>query len=116
MDGDFVQDVVVACAGDHTVRVFLNRSMAQPTATRPAQLAGLDVYPNPAADRLTVQRPTGTRGPLAATLRDALGRAVLRFAVPEAATTVPVGELPRGVYVLQVNGPAGTATQRVVLH
>lgn len=73
VDGDQYPDVVVGCAGDNTVRVYLNRAVL---AVRSAQLVGVEVYPNPATERVTVQRSSTVHGTLTATLFDALGRVV----------------------------------------
>ena len=67
MNGDAVKDIVVGCIGDNTVRIYLNRSLAQPTAARSAHLAGLSVYPNPATDQVFVRSLHDVREPLAAT-------------------------------------------------
>ncbi|WP_177204848.1 FG-GAP-like repeat-containing protein [Hymenobacter arizonensis] len=115
VDGDYLSDVVVACAGDHTVRVYLNRSLATATGTRAPQLAGVEAYPNPATTQLTVARPAALRGPLTASLFDALGREVRRAEVAAPASTVSVADLPRGVYVLRLAAPAGVSSQRIVM-
>ncbi|GAA4351029.1 hypothetical protein GCM10023185_09360 [Hymenobacter saemangeumensis] len=113
VDGDRRLDVVVGCAGDHTVRVFLNRSGT--LASRPAQWAGVEVFPNPAHERLTLQLPVSLRGPVTATLRDALGRVVRQQAVAAPLATLSVADLSPGVYALQLSTAEGTMTQRVVV-
>ena len=115
VDGDFVQDLVVACAGDHTVRVYLNRSLVTATGTRVPRLAGVEAFPNPATTQLTVSRPAALRGPLTATLFDALGREVRRAEVAAPTSTVPVADLPRGFYVLRLAAPTGVTSQRIVV-
>lgn len=114
MNGDGLTDVVVGCAGDNTVRVFLNRSGVV-SAARAPQLAGVSVSPNPATDRVTIQRPTSLTGPLTAVLLDALGREVRQVAVLAPAGTLSVAGLPQGVYVLRLSAPAGVSSQRLVV-
>ena len=113
VDGDFVPDVVVGCAGDNTVRVYLNRSVT--LAARPAQLLGVDVYPNPATDRVTVQRASTVHGALTATLFDALGRIVRQADVTAPTTGIAVDDIPRGVYVLKLSGEAVVMNRRIVV-
>ena len=113
MDGDYRPDVVVGCAGDNTVRVYLNRSGV--LATRASRLAGVSVYPNPATDQVTIQRPAALPGPFTATLLDALGREVRRDILPAPIGTVSVADLPRGLYVLRLTSPQGEISQRLVV-
>ena len=114
MNGDGLTDVVVGCAGDNTVRVFLNRSSVV-SAARAPHLAGVYVSPNPATDQVTIQRPASLTGPLTAVLLDALGREVRQVAVPAPAGTLSVAGLPQGVYVLRLSAPAGVLSQRLVV-
>ena len=113
VDGDFLTDVVVGCAGDNTVRVYVNRSGV--LATRTPRLTGVDVYPNPAQEQVTVRRTASLRGPLTATLVDALGRQVRRTEIFALTTSIPVADLPRGVYVLQLTTTEGVMNQRLVI-
>lgn len=113
VDGDFLADVVVGCAGDNTVRVFLNRSGV--LGTRTPQLTGVDVYPNPARDQVTVRRAAALRGPLTAVLLDVLGREVRRTDIAAPATSIEVSDLPRGVYLLRLAAVDGNLNQRVVI-
>lgn len=114
LNNDFLPDVVVGCAGDHTVRVFLNRSGVV-SAARAPQLAGVEVYPNPATDRVTVLRSHAMQVPLTATLLDALGREVRRAVIAAPSTAVSVADVPRGVYLLRLSAPEGVLTQRLVV-
>ena len=114
MDGDLRLDVVVGCAGDHTVHVFLNRSGVV-SAARAPQLAGISVSPNPAVDQVRIERPASLSGPLTAVLLDALGREVRRVAVPAPAGTLSVAGLPQGVYVLRLSAPEGVLSRRLVV-
>ena len=113
IDGDFVQDIVVGCVGDNTVRVYLNRSLA--LATRGAKLFGIDVFPNPAISQLNVQQSATSLGPLTAVLMDGLGRTIRSVKFSTRTGSIPVEDLPRGIYWLHLATSAGTSTQRVVL-
>ncbi|QKG52850.1 T9SS type A sorting domain-containing protein [Hymenobacter sp. BRD67] len=112
MNGDQRPDVVVACAGDNTVRIYLNQSVL---ATRPQQLAGIEVYPNPATDQLTITRLATPGGPLTAVLLDALGREVRRRELSAPQVALSVADLPRGVYVLRLTAAEGVFSQRIVV-
>lgn len=74
------------------------------------------VYPNPATDQVHVQLPAGTTN-AELTLLNALGQAVGRWRVAQPATTLEVGSLPAGVYLLrwQSAREASAASQRVLL-
>ena len=113
VDGDYVPDIVVGCAGDNTVRVYLNRSVT--LAARQAHLLGVDVYPNPATDRVTVRRASTVQGPLTVTLVDGLGRVVRQEGITAPTTSIAVDDVPRGVYVLKLSGEHGLLTQRIVV-
>ena len=115
MDADFVKDIVVSCLGDNTVRIYLNRSLAQPTATQTAQLRGVNVFPNPATDQLFIRSIKPNEGSLKATLIDALGRIVREQEVEPNASAIAVADLPRGWYLLRLSGKQGSCVLRVVL-
>ncbi|KAA9325528.1 T9SS type A sorting domain-containing protein [Hymenobacter busanensis] len=114
VDGDARPDLVVPCAGDHTVRVF--RNTGQVLAAKPAAaLADLQVHPNPATNRLRVQLPAGLNAaPLTATFTDALGRVLRTQAVP-ASGELAVDGLPRGLCLLRLHNAQGSITRRVLL-
>jgi hypothetical protein len=114
INGDQRPDVVVGCTGDNTVRIYLNQSAV--LATRPAQLVGIDVFPNPATDQLTVHRPSTLPGPLTGALLDGLGRLVRQLDLPSATATIPLTGLPRGVYVLRLCTKEAVMSQRVVIN
>ncbi|WP_345224273.1 T9SS type A sorting domain-containing protein [Hymenobacter koreensis] len=111
VDGDNRPDLLVACAGDHTVRVYGNTT--QPLAAKSAHLAALTLYPNPATDRLRVQVPAGTE-PLTATFTDALGRVLGTQTVPPSGE-LHAGQLPRGLCFVRLHNGLGSITRRVVL-
>jgi len=69
-------------------------------------LKGLKIYPNPAQDYLTIDWQ-GTET-LALQLFDALGKEVLTETIlPKTKQQLDVSKLPKGVYLLQVNGEYG---------
>ncbi|WBA43500.1 T9SS type A sorting domain-containing protein [Hymenobacter canadensis] len=112
VDGDFNSDIVVGCAGDNTVRVYLNRSIL---STRSKQLAGVSVFPNPATDQITIQSAGTLRGLITASLLDPLGREVYRTETTAVSTAISVADLPRGVYLLRLTAPEGIMSQRIVI-
>ena len=83
------------------------------TSTRAGQsLAGLSVYPNPAADELRWELPAGAQL-REVVLYNVLGQAVLRQTGP--APALDVRPLARGTYTLVVSTSTGEGSQRVVL-
>ena len=114
VDGDSNEDIVVSCAGDNTVRVFLNKTFTPVTGTAPRQLFGVEAYPNPARDQLVVRG--GAAQVLQATLIDRIGRTVLTTRITPQSQTIPVVDLPRGLYLLRLTDAQGSATtKRIVL-
>ena len=74
----------------------------------------VDVFPNPATDRMTIQAPAGLRS---AELLNALGQAVLFSAGHGDKAVLEVGGLARGMYMLRVRlgDGDGMATRKVLL-
>lgn len=70
------------------------------------------VYPNPAREVINVSTPKNQTGRV--TLIDAVGRTVKNTAI-EGALSLPVNDLPAGVYTLRVQTPSGTFNERIVL-
>jgi uncharacterized delta-60 repeat protein len=79
----------------------------------------LDIFPNPARQQVTLRLPATAASATAhpVVLFDVQGRAVRRFTLPARQTeiTLPLTDVPLGVYVLQTNTAAGPAWQRVVV-
>ena len=73
--------------------------------------AGSRVFPNPAAERLSVELNTTASARL--TLRDVLGRPVLELNAAEARQDINVSHLPEGVYFLTVESVTGREVQAV---
>lgn len=82
------------------------------TAVNPDQGAAQWVlFPNPAHEEVQLRRPPGVTASVE--LRDVLGRTVRHW--PATMTSLAVGELPRGVYVVRLATPTGLITKRLVL-
>ena len=76
-------------------------------------VAALRVYPNPTADRVTVDVPAEL-GTFDLAVVDARGATVLTRAGLRGGSAVSLGDLPIGVYVLRASSPAGQWRARVV--
>lgn len=113
LDGDRRPDVLVGCAGDNTVHTYLNRSGTVSAVPTGHVLAGVQVYPAPATDHVTVHQATAR--PLALTLLDEVGRTVRQQAITQPTATISTEGLPRGIYLLRLSGEEGTRTTRLVL-
>jgi hypothetical protein len=90
-----------------------------PTGTAPAGLAAeVAVYPNPAAQSVSVELPAALRGQAAtAELVDALGRVVRAYALPagQAMHSLPLTDVPAGVYALRLRTAAGRVNRQLVV-
>jgi uncharacterized delta-60 repeat protein len=80
----------------------------------PELAARTEVWPVPAHDKLYLRLDAGAR-PERVVLRDALGREVLSQAVVGHASeaSLPIENIPAGVYLLQVHYASGTVTKRI---
>ena len=92
----------------------------QVTVTASATLAQqIALYPNPAKTSATVVLPASLgRQPVAATLFDALGRAVRTLVLPAQGTAphqLSLTDLAAGVYTLHLRTSAGVAVKRLVV-
>ena len=85
-------------------------------ATRAAATLLADVYPNPAAATCRVQLPSAQ--PASYQLTDVLGRAVrpaTRLApAADGLATLPLADLPAGIYLLHLTQGIATSVQRLV--
>ncbi|UOQ70219.1 T9SS type A sorting domain-containing protein [Hymenobacter cellulosilyticus] len=111
INADGQLDLAVACPGDNTVHLFYNQSVVlSAQAAKSKQLA--TVYPNPAHTTLQLRSTTGS--PIhAAILLDALGRPVRQWDAP--ATSLNVADVPRGLYLLQLQVGTTKTMHRIVL-
>lgn len=84
-------------------------------ATRPPQLAGFTLYPNPARATLWLERPAGAA---AATVQllDVTGRVAWHGTAGAGTSALPVQQLPAGLYLVRLQTPTGPpAVLRVVV-
>ena len=77
-----------------------------------AQETSLNVFPNPASDRISVECETEMR---CVTLCNALGQQVLRVNPNAPQAELQVVGLPRGLYLLRVQTAKGSAVRKVVV-
>jgi hypothetical protein len=114
LDNDAYPDIVVGCVGDNTVHTYLNRTFNTVTATQASRsLTGVEIYPTVATNQVTVHYSNAH--PLTATLLNELGRSVHQQVLTQATSTLTLGDLPRGLYVLRLIGAEGIRTARIVL-
>ena len=111
-------------SGTYTVRVTqsgcqsaLSAGFVYVVTGLPDELPGVScaLYPNPTTTGHLTVALTGHTQPLALTLLDALGRAVLTTRAATEETTLDVRALSRGVYVLRVVAPDGRGLSRQVV-
>lgn len=89
-------------------------SNSQLTGIKETAASDLSVYPNPAQRELHLNLP-GSKGHLTAQLTDATGRTVLSRELPAAETTLPLPELPQGIYLLTVQTEKQVYRRKVVI-
>ena len=111
INADGQPDFAVACPGDDTVNLFYNQSVVLAAKASRSQLT-VTVYPNPARTMLHLQMSPGTLVGKA-TLLDALGRPMRAW--PKPAAALDISDLPRGIYLLQVEAQNSLFTRRVIL-
>ena len=75
-------------------------------------LAGVRVYPNPASDRVEVSLPMA--GTKSLRLNNTLGQEVLAAATDANRAALDLGQLPAGIYLMEVRTDLGRTTLRVV--
>ena len=95
-------------------RLGMARLVNTALATRAlASTPAVDVFPNPAHERLTLHltaRPTG-----AVALTDLQGRTVRQWVMTQATGSLPLGRLAPGLYMLSIPTTTGLARQRVMV-
>jgi uncharacterized repeat protein (TIGR01451 family) len=108
-------DVVLTNTAFHTVaedflEIVLNTENGPSTA---AQL--LTIFPNPASDRVTISTKEQLSGSTQLVLTNAYGKTVLRKTLEQGKTELQRGELPAGVYFIQViDGKQVAASGKVI--
>ncbi len=83
--------------------------------TEPAWADALSVYPNPVGNTLTIDLPTTERIEQLS-IRSLTGATLLQPAIRarQQSVTFDVGQLPKGLYILQVQTPNGAANRKIV--
>jgi arabinan endo-1,5-alpha-L-arabinosidase len=76
--------------------------------------AALNVFPNPALDEITITVPESYTGDKIVNLTDRMGRAVMIKTFKDTKYTMPVRDLPSGMYILKVNNSHRTLVQKVI--
>ena len=87
-----------------------------PSANRTNALHTQSVYPNPATDMITITLPEKLIDkPCSYTILDLSGKQVATSNIASSRTfTVPVTQLPRGIYLLKITGNATTITKKFI--
>ena len=98
-------------ATDDRILVLENRAYVA-TATRPATGFAFDLFPNPAGRQATVRLPEPTTR---LTVRDLLGRPLQTLLPTGPTATLDLRSLRPGSYLVQAEGPAGSATRKLVV-
>ncbi len=85
------------------------------TGTEPTGLDALKLYPNPVTSTLTIELP-GTEFIESLSLQTLTGATVVQplIRTRQRTATLEVGHLPKGLYFLHIQTPAGTANRKVV--
>jgi hypothetical protein len=81
-------------------------------ALQPAQAAGWQIYPTQVTDQLTIEPPTPT-GQSQVTVADLCGRTVMQAAGSGRRLQLSLAGLAAGVYLVQLDTPAGHFVQRI---
>jgi hypothetical protein len=98
-------------ATDDRILVLENRSFVA-TSTRSKASFSFDLYPNPTRRQATVRLPASNT---LLTVRDLAGRTVLTQRTASTTATLDLAGLRAGSYLVQAEGPAGTATRQLVV-
>ncbi len=75
------------------------------TGLSPSQLFGVEYYPNPAYDRLTLMREA--RDPLSVEIFDLEGRRLDQLVWQGTEAQLSLENLPKGLYILRLSSPSG---------
>jgi glucose/arabinose dehydrogenase len=102
-----------SATGDNDRLIVLENLAYVPTATRAGASAfSFDLFPNPARREATVRFPAATSR---LTVRDLLGRAVLTLRPAGPSATLDLAQLAPGSYVVEAQGPTGSATRKLLV-
>jgi hypothetical protein len=83
-------------------------------STRRFETLSLSMYPNPAADRISVVNPFSHT--LSYTVRDLNGRAVMQGRMLAGENSLSTGRLSNGAYILEMQSETTRATGRFVVN
>jgi hypothetical protein len=97
-----------------TIERLLATGVEEPKAGLGRRQLGLEVWPNPAARRISLL-PAGLSGPGLVEVCDRAGRVVDRVPVDGGTTVMWDPDLPTGTYFFRLRGPAGEAATVSVL-
>ncbi|MBO4599692.1 MAG: T9SS type A sorting domain-containing protein [Bacteroidales bacterium] len=109
-----VHDTVVWSEWSDTVQ-FYAREHAVGIARTADGGRAFTLSPNPAKGRVTVTVGEGVALPCVLTLRDEAGRELLRHRMEERVLNLPTRGLVPGLYLVTVESPQGSTTQRLVV-
>jgi len=76
----------------------------------------VEIYPNPVSDQLNLRFNEQTEFPIEVSIYSASGQLTHHFEVEDLSTVVPVEDLERGLYHLQINDGRNIQTKRFVKH
>lgn len=101
--------VYAATAVDRTFKILAV------TGTEPGWAEAISLYPNPVGSTLTVELP-GLETIESLTLRTLVGVPVLQPTIRprQRSVTLDVSQLPKGLYLLQIQAPNGTANRKII--
>lgn len=86
------------------------------SGTGELETAGIQLFPNPAAEQITLQIPETVQGHLGAIVYDMAGRLLLNSTIFPGNNTISVKPLPKGVYILTVNSEGiSIASSRLIV-
>ncbi len=112
-DGDGIPDVVV---GNYRGGLSFWRSdMVTGTDLITLSLPAFRMIPNPASSSVEVHLSGALAGSGSWVIRNSIGQEVSRYGVRGDRTDIPLGTLADGVYLVRLEGPTMSATQRLMV-
>ena len=112
-------DVIVVCGLDNWLAdsywgQFADKYVEECGGIADVEACEIEVYPNPATDRLTIRLSDRQQGGQIE-LVDLYGRTVRARSIVNADNQMDVSALGRGAYILRLHTPTGTVNRKVVL-
>lgn len=86
------------CYGDHSEDIVLPEF----SSVADLKVAGIEVYPNPVSDFITVEFTKGNTGGAVLDLVDLNGKLIRRMETKESKASIKVDDLAGGIYMLQI--------------